>query len=184
VLEVEVKYRVPDPAALRARVEAVAAPAEERADEDHYHAAPDRDFARTDEAVRLRRVGDRNYLTYKGPKREAATKTRPEVEIPLGDGPAVAADALRFLAGLGYRPVAVVRKSRRVYTLDRGGFPVTVSLDEVAGVGHFAEVEVVTDESRFEAARAVVLGLAAELGLADQERRSYLELVLAAGRAG
>lgn len=179
MLEVEVKYRVPDPAGLLVKVESVAAFVEDRTDEDHYHAAPDRDFARTDEAVRLRRIGGRNYLTYKGPKREAATKTRPEVELPLGDGPEVAADALRFLAGLGYRPVGVVRKARRVYTLDRGGFPVTITLDRVDGIGDFAEVEVIAAEAQFEAAKAVVLGLAADLGLTDQERRSYLGMVLA-----
>ena len=63
---------------------AVARPARE--DTDHYFNAPDRDFAQTDEAFRLRRIGTGELLTYKGPKRDADTKTRTEVELRLADG--------------------------------------------------------------------------------------------------
>ena len=77
MLEVEVKYQTSDWERVRAALAdwgAVADPPRE--DTDHYFNAPDRDFARTDEAVRLRRIGPANYLTYKGPKRDADTKTR------------------------------------------------------------------------------------------------------------
>src|ERR1700733_2313489 len=53
---------------------------------DHYFNAPDRDYARTGEAFRLRRIGSHNFFTYKGPKRRAAVKIRTELEIPLPDG--------------------------------------------------------------------------------------------------
>jgi ABC-type sulfate transport system permease component len=46
---------------------------------------------RYDEAFRLRRVGERNYMTYKGPKLDATTKSRPEEEVRLADGAAALA---------------------------------------------------------------------------------------------
>ena len=83
-----------------------------------YFNPPDRDLKETDEAFRLRRIGRTNCLTYKGPKRDAETKTRTEIEVPLGDGDETAADMERMLVALGYRPVVVVRKQRRVYRFD------------------------------------------------------------------
>ncbi|HJZ58549.1 MAG TPA: class IV adenylate cyclase [Gemmataceae bacterium] len=184
MLEVEVKYRAADRDAVLVRLLALGADlAEERVDVDHYFNAPDRDFKQTDEAFRLRQIGKANWLTYKGPKREAATKTRKEVEVRLRDGDAIAADMEALLVCLGYRPVAVVRKRRAIYDLDRpvGGKPGTaeVCFDDVDRVGSFVEIEVQAEESEFEAAKATVLGIARELGLTDQERRSYLEMLLA-----
>jgi adenylate cyclase class 2 len=185
VLEVEVKYAGADFAALERRLRAWGAAEDPpRADADHYFNAPDRDFAATDEALRLRRIGENNFVTYKGPKRDALTKTRTEVEVPIAPGAAAADDFGRLLVHLGYRPVAVVRKARRVFHLRRDGFALEVTLDDVEGVGRFAELEIQAPEDQFGAARDVVLRTAAELGLTATERRSYLEMFLAArGRA-
>src|SRR5205823_5344249 len=147
VLEVEVKYRAPEPAAVRAKLLTLGAqPAGEADEADHYFNAPDRDFRRTDEAFRIRQTPGGTRLTYKGPRRETATKTRKEVEVPIGgadDG--VVARMTELLVCLGYRPVVVVRKRRAVYTLERpvGGTrrPVEVCFDEVEAVGSFVEVE-------------------------------------------
>src|SRR5262245_61667479 len=116
MLEVEMKFPGADFAAAERRLAewgAVADPGVTEA--DHYFNAPDRDFARTDEALRLRRVGRANFVTYKGPKRGTRGKTRTEVEVPLGDGDQVADDFRRLLGYLGYRPVAVVTKHRRLF---------------------------------------------------------------------
>ncbi len=145
---------------------------------DHYFNAPDRDFARTDEALRLRRIGSANRVTYKGPKRDAQTKTRTEIEVPLAKGDQAAEDFSRLLTHLGYRPVAVVRKQRRIFHLNRAGFALEVCLDEVDDVGRYAELEIVAPEEQLAAARDVVMALAAEWGLGPTERRSYLELLL------
>jgi adenylate cyclase class 2 len=179
MLEVEMKFHVDDLKALADRLaqSSVEEPTVRR-DSDQYFNAPDRDFAQTDEALRIRRTGDGNFVTYKGPKRDALTKTRTEIEVPLGDGDAAAEGFAQILVKLGYRPVAIVRKTRRVLHLERGGFQVQVCLDEVDGLGHFAELEIVAPEDRFEAARAVLLDLASELGLTRSERRSYLQLLL------
>src|SRR5437588_12515726 len=118
MLEVEVKYRDADRDAVQAKLLALGAvKLEERIDADQYFNAPDRDFKQTDEAFRLRRIGPKNRLTYKGPKRDAATKTRTEIEVSLADGDAPATDAERMLTCLGYRSVAIVRKRRAVYHL-------------------------------------------------------------------
>lgn len=182
MLEVEAKYRLTDQTAVEARLrEWGATLVANHAEADHYLNAPDRDFARTDEAFRLRRIGERNFLTYKGPRQDATSKTRTEVEIPCppGDGPAEA--FLTLFRHLGYRPVAVVRKRRRIFEWTRDGFVMHACLDDVDGVGQFIELEIVADESRYETAREAVFRTAAELGLGQSETRSYLEQLL--GRA-
>jgi adenylate cyclase class 2 len=180
MLEVEVKYSVDDFAPLESALALWGAElGASRRDEDHYFNAPDRDFARTDEAFRVRSVGPRNYVTYKGPKRDRETKTRFEIEVPIADGDANAADFRRLVTLLGYKPSGVVRKSRRVANCERDGFPLQICLDEVDNLGRFAELEVVAAEEQYEAAKAVVLTASRELGLTRVERRSYLEMVLA-----
>jgi adenylate cyclase class 2 len=179
MLEVEMKFRLPDWTALTAKLAEWGATADPvRKDTDNYFNAPDRDFAQTDEAVRVRRVGVSNVLTYKGPKLDTVTKTRTEIELKLADGPNPAADAVKFLSALGYRPVAVVTKLRTVYHFTRRGFPMQVCLDDVGAVGKFVEIEVMAEQDQMEAAKAAVLATAAELGLKDHERRSYLRLLL------
>src|SRR5262245_14508345 len=132
MLEVEVKYAVSDFAPLESVLARWGAPpGEPRRDADHYFNAPDRDFARTDEAVRVRSVGPQNFVTYKGPKRDRETKTRLEIEVPLADGPEVASDFRRLLTHLGYRRSGVVHKSRRIAHCQRGEFPLQICLDEV-----------------------------------------------------
>jgi adenylate cyclase class 2 len=181
MLEIEQKYARADFALLERRLtEWGAALGESHEEADHYFNAPDRDFARTDEAFRLRRVGSANYLTYKGPKQKAEAKVRTELEVSIQPGDDAADDMTRLLTYLGYRFVAVVKKRRRTAALERGGFAFTVCLDEVDGLGRFAEVEVLApDERRADAERALA-GLAGELGLSDVERSSYLGLVLSA----
>lgn len=181
MLEVEVKYRNADRAAAVATLlEWGATLAQDRTDADLYFQAPDRDLKATDEAFRLRRVGPKNYLTYKGPKRDAETKTRTEIEVPLGDGERAAADAERLLVALGYKPVMTVRKKRRVYHFHRDGFNMEACFDNVERVGEFVELEIVAEEAQYEAAKAALLAAAAELGLTQQEQRSYLGLLLEA----
>jgi pantoate--beta-alanine ligase len=179
MLEVEMKFRDADFAALEARLAAWGAgPPTDREDADHYFNAPHRDFARTDEALRLRRIGEANFVTYKGPKRDLQTKTRTEVEIPLAPGDAAAEGFAQVLQHLGFRPVAVVRKRRRLYTFEREGFHLEVCLDDVAEVGRFAELEIQATEQQLDAARDTLLRAAQDLGLSASERRAYLQLLL------
>jgi adenylate cyclase class 2 len=181
MLEIEQKFAHVDFAAIEHRLADWGAhPGEEHTESDHYFNAPDRDFARTDEAFRLRRVGAANFLTYKGPKRKDVVKIRTELEIPLRDGDEAAEQFMQLLVHLGYRPVAVVRKHRRMRHLKREGFALTVCLDEVEHLGRFAEVEILAPEEQVDKARMVLADIAVALGLTDLEKRSYLGMLLAA----
>jgi len=180
MLEVEVKYRSPDRDALKRILTTWGgSPKETRIEEDHYFNAPDRDFRTTDEAFRLRRIGPRNVLTYKGPKQDTATKTRTEIEVPLADGDATATNTREMLTALGYRHVTVVRKLREVWRFTRDGFTAEACFDDVDQVGAFVELEIQAESTDFERAKAAVLAAAEELGLTEMERRSYLTMFLA-----
>ncbi len=177
--EVELKFRVPDLPKISLRLAGLSASISAAHDEaDLYFAHPARDFSRTDEALRLRRKGDENFITYKGPKIDAATKTRREIELPLGTGDDAFQSWKTLLEAVGFRPVAEVRKLRRKAAVPWQGRAVEVSLDEVQGVGTFVEFEVIAEEADLEAAKACILSLADSLGLTQSERRSYLEMLL------
>src|SRR5438128_1411424 len=111
--EVEVKYRSVDHAQLRRRLlERGATPKPQVVQEDVYLSHPSRDFAATHEALRLRRIGTENRITYKGPRREGPTKTREEIEIPFAEGEDAFRQLARLFEALGFRPVATIRKTR------------------------------------------------------------------------
>ncbi|WEL21137.1 class IV adenylate cyclase [Halorhabdus sp. BNX81] len=144
---------------------------------DTYYNAPHRDFAATDEALRIRREHAHGEvtakITYKGPKVDGASKTREEHETSVGDGET--ADAI--FRGLGFEPAATVEKQRHRYALRNS----TVTLDDVTDLGEFVEVErAVETDAEIEAARESVTSLLSDLGLdpADSIRTSYLGLLL------
>lgn len=182
MLEVEAKFRLPDPAAIERRLLALGARLiADHVEADHYLNAPDRDFARTDEALRLRRIGPDNFLTYKGPRRDSTSKTRQELELPCPPGDDSAKDFLELFGLLGYRPTAVVQKQRKIYEWNRDRFRVHACLDAVEKVGSFVELEIVADEADYALAHETLFQIAAELDLGATETRSYLEQLL--GRA-
>jgi adenylate cyclase class 2 len=179
MLEVEQKFRVSDFAALMARLNSLGAKlGEPQIQVDRYFNHPARDFAQTDEALRIRQVGEQNCLTYKGPKLDTTTKTRREIEVSIASGEVAAEQFAEMLVSLGFRPVAEVRKERRQTTLERHGRTIEIVLDQVDRVGQYVELEIVIDASEMDAAKDAINGLAAELGLNDNERKSYLELLL------
>jgi len=179
-LEVELKYRVTEHEDLVARLENVGIVWRETIDQcDLYWAHPARDFAQTDEALRVRNVGEQCWITYKGPKLDALTKTRRELELPLGTGGDTLRDWRELLSALSFRPVAEVRKSRRLGLLRWHAREVEVALDTLPTLGSFVEFELSVDEAEVDSARQTLLGLAAALQLHDSVRTSYLELLLA-----
>ncbi len=180
--EVENKFPVTDLSRLTVQLESLGAQFDEVLDQvDTYFAHPDRDFAVTDEALRIRRIGDTNLITYKGPKVDQATKTRRELELPLAAGADRVEQYSELLVALGFRTVAEVRKRRRTGHLDWQEWRVELALDEVSPLGQFVELEIGVEESRLPQAQAAVLRLGQHLGLSQPERRSYLEMVLAVG---
>jgi len=166
---------------------------------DTYYDHPGRDFATTDEALRLREVrpldgdgpgaspaGDaETRLTYKGPLVDETTKTREEFETGVADGPT----AGTILERLDFAPAATVRKRRRRF--ERGAD--TVTLDAVDELGEFVEVEREVsvpngadgaDSPAVNQARNGARDLLRDLGLDPDDgiRTSYLGLLLE-GRA-
>jgi adenylate cyclase class 2 len=177
--EVEQKFPVGDLAAVEAKLKALGAVVSEPCSEiDTYYAHPARDFARTDEALRLRRSSAGSFITYKGPKVDATTKTRWEIDLPLAiddRGPGAWAS---LLEALGFTPVAEVRKQRRKARVPWQDRQIETTLDEVADVGTFVELELTADAQDADGAKRSIASLAEALGLEDSERRSYLELLL------
>lgn len=183
--EVEQKFRIADLPALERELAALGGKHHETVEQvDCYFAHPARDFARTDEALRLRQVGELNYITYKGPKIDATTKTRREFEIALAAGAQSAADAASLLESLGFTRVAQVRKRRIHSTLRWQNREVGVALDHIAELGNFVELEIIAKAADVEQARDCIASLASRLHLSSSERRSYLELLLLSQQPG
>lgn len=187
MLEVELKASLGDLTAEELEKRALALgflPEERVREEDVYFNGAERDFRRTDEALRLRGVwrlpdgGRESLVTYKGPKLDRVSSTRTEYEMAVSDGEA----ARKILEALGYRVFAVVDKVRRTFRL--GG--AALCLDEVTDLGGFLELELLVpgEEQREEAVKRLMALLEA-LGVSRERltRRSYLELLASNGRA-
>jgi adenylate cyclase, class 2 len=177
--EVEVKFPLPDADAMRERLRKLGAAFLGNENQvDRYFNHPARDFARTDEALRTRYDSSGTTLTYKGPKIDALTKTRRELEVDLTGGESAVDGLVDVLLALGFNEIRVVAKTRQMLSLDWHGTSIEVSIDDVCGLGSFIELECVCGADEVERTRALVLQVARELGLAESERRSYLEMLL------
>jgi adenylate cyclase, class 2 len=182
--EVEVKYRLADLDQLQRRLAERGTAAQPAiVQEDTYFSHPSRDFALTNEALRLRRIMEENRITYKGPRRSGPTKTREEIEIGVAPGDEARRDLLRLFEKLGFHPVATIRKTRTPFHLTAERHDIEVALDEAEGLGDFAEIETLAaTESDLPAAQAAILAVADQLGLTEVEPRSYLRMALDARR--
>ncbi len=181
MLEAEIKLAIDADAAraLEARLKALgASPLAPVEQHDIYFAHPARDFATTDEALRLRQDAGGLRVTYKGPKLDPPRKTREEIEFPVGTD---LETARTLLERLGFIPVASVEKSRREFVLE-GPPRAVISIDELPDLGTFCEIE--AEAESVAEGRDALDGLAIRLGLADRPpiAESYLELLLRARR--
>lgn len=141
---------------------------------DEYYSHPSRDFAITDEALRLRTENDLTVITYKGPKLDRETKTREEFEVSIANRATMAS----ILDRLGFKPVIKISKKRHVYGL-KG---ITVCFDSVVGLGDFIEFEVDSDD--VDRGKSAIFSLMREIGVSGSERRSYLELLMEKAGSG
>jgi adenylate cyclase class 2 len=177
--EVEQKHCVPDLRVLEERLaERGVAIGPPIAQSDRYFAHPCRDFSQTDEALRIRTVGDRSFVTFKGPRLDTATKMRRELELPLNASDADGSQFAGLLELLGFKPVAVIRKYRRKFKIESKGRYVEGAVDDVEQVGTYVELELMADEQGLDEAKRIISKLATELDLGPSERRSYLEMLL------
>lgn len=166
MLEVEVKAKIEDPSETEKIVlKKGGLFVKEVIEEDLYFSHPCRDFARTDEALRLRYVEDKTYLTYKGPKIDKKTKTREEFQVRLDSFQ----EGHLIFNALGFGDVHTVKKRRRYFKLE----DYEVTIDSVEDLGDFIEIEA---KDGYEPDK--LLDLLSELGGIGSETKSYLELIL------
>ncbi|MEM0350667.1 MAG: class IV adenylate cyclase [Archaeoglobaceae archaeon] len=162
-MEVEAKFKLKE--GVLEKIERIARFLEEKEEFDLYFSHPCRDFAETDEALRIR-VEKKIKMTYKGPKVDEETKTREEVNLIIDNFE----NAVRLLEFLGFRKYKSIRKKRRIYELNGA----IICVDEVESLGKFVEIEVkgLSEKQKiFEIAR--ILGYSKE----ESIRLSYLELL-------
>lgn len=177
--EVELKFPVADSSLAVERLQSLGAihrgSCRQR---DTYFAHPQRSFAETNEALRLRQIDDENFITYKGPVIDRETKTRREIELSVQPGDSAGRQFAELWEQLGFQPVQSVVKMRDSYQLNWQNRQCEVCVDRVEQLGTFMEVETIAQADDLADAKQVVLDLAAELDLLDPEPRSYLELLL------
>jgi predicted adenylyl cyclase CyaB len=178
--EVERKARVSDPGALERRLLAGGVERGRSDKEDRYYLigwSPGRpiDMA-ADPIFRVRIERDEAVLGYKTRRFEGATEINDEREIPLGD-PGPVRHWLETYLGL--RPFVVKHKRTRLFRL--AGFErANVELNEVDGLGHFLEVEVICAADEIAEAVALIDAVFAELDVddSDVEPRYYIDLLM------
>ncbi|MDD1660115.1 MAG: class IV adenylate cyclase [Methanomicrobiales archaeon] len=176
MMEIEAKIRVSALEPVRARLRGrKARHLGVRVERDVYYNAPHRDFAATDEALRVRYSEGAPVLTYKGPKLPGeGPKAREEICVAVDQG-----DLMELvLERLGFPRTAQVVKERDLYQLEGA----TIALDTVESLGTFIEIEAPPGLSRQEAVRRI-RDIAEELGVRGESLSvSYLEMLLSTPR--
>jgi len=174
MIEVEVKARIDDPKHIERSIIAIGAtPIGIENQADTYYNASSHDFAKTDEALRIRVQDNKYFLTYKGPRMDTVSKTRKEFEVEINDANSMG----DILSSLGFSPVATIVKKRKRYRI--GDF--FIALDSVRSLGDFLEVEIdLKDSKNYEEKVEIIFKFIEKLGI-DRDstvRESYLEMFL------
>ncbi|MDR0900037.1 MAG: class IV adenylate cyclase [Methanobrevibacter sp.] len=185
MIEVEVKAKIKDFNSIKKKLNDInAKKSHAEYQEDSYFNSPTRDFRKTDEALRIRKVMIDNrevetlndedvsvFITYKGPKIDQSSKTREEIEVGIEDANKVA----KIFQHLGFKQTANVVKNRTIYKLDE----YIISLDDVEGLGPYMEIEAdLEDGAIFQDALNNIFDIFHKLDIHDGfERTSYLELL-------
>lgn len=168
--EIELKFRLDDPQALRNRLrESRARLAAHRFEVNRIFDTPDRRLLSGDCGLRIREsrpvqgIGrSKPTLTFKGPRQSREAKSREELATTVAD----AEDAATILARLGFNEVITYEKRRELWRLD----DCEVCLDELPRLGWFVEIEGPNT--------AALESIRSQLGLTDTPalRETYVEL--------
>ncbi|MFK7777789.1 MAG: class IV adenylate cyclase [Gimesia sp.] len=178
MLEVEQKFALSDRDALFDRLEHLGATRGICLEQqDFYFSHPVRNFAETDEAIRIRCNGLENRITYKGPKRATISKVRKEIEVGFASGQPAFEQMAEMLEILGFQPLRTVKKRRTPFTyLQQNAFE--IAIDDVEGLGMFVEIELLVEEPELQNAEIAINQLAETLKLTDSIRKSYLGMLI------
>jgi predicted adenylyl cyclase CyaB len=189
MIEVELKARIRDRAAVEAAVAAFARPAGRVDKRDAYWHGPDWRLNRGTRGFRVRSElpagsgpGDvvATVVTFKDKRSEGGIEINREVEFGVTDGVAFVEFARRLGCELFYHK----RKSGLAFKAGQGD--ATIEIVEVEGLGDFIEIELLLeddDPARIALAQGEIRALLARSGVAeaDIESRFYSELLIAAG---
>jgi len=181
--EIEIKFRLDDPDALRRRLRGLHAESEgDEEERNRIFDFPDHRLRNADSALRVRTVFEDDEpvsttLTYKGPRQPTVPPRREQLELEVEDEETIAT----LLARIGLREQVHYEKRRETWLLPvrPSGGPnemVAVLLDELPELGWFIEIEGPACEAVLEAVRR--LGLDPSQAL----RESYVELAAREGR--
>jgi adenylate cyclase class 2 len=185
-IEIELKAWVDDPGAVREKLDALARYNGEFLKEDRYwkqENPADGPPSLPLSGVRIRKESGRDAggrgrraitVTWKSKETREGLEVNDEREFSVSDAESFG----ELLGRLGLKPAASKRKSG--FSWDYGG--ITAELTEVAGLGWFAELEIIRGSGTPEtvsAARRRLLDLLAKLGIGEDriEPRYYTELL-------
>lgn len=176
MIEVEVKAKIDDFDSIKSKLDKLGAVKTiTQIQEDLYFKSPIVDFAKTDEALRIRTVktcaDEKILITYKGPKLNSKSKTREEIELAIENSEKTE----KILEHLGFKKVRVVKKEREYYSYKN----FEISLDDVEGLDPYMEIEIgVEDGIDYHKAQDSIFELYDKIGINDGfENTSYLELL-------
>jgi adenylate cyclase class 2 len=135
-LETEIKIRISSVRATRLRLRRLGFRIHKRRvfERNVILDTPARDIVKTGQLIRIRRVGGRAIVTYKGPSKNGRHKSREEIETQVADPEALET----IFARLGLQPTFRYEKIRTEY--ERPGNGGIVTVDETP-VGDFLEIE-------------------------------------------
>ncbi len=139
---------------------------------DIYFGHPCKDLKETDEALRIRTLGDSYEITYKGSRFDDKSKSREEINIEIRDKD----NFLALFDKMGFTQTGKVDKEREVW-VHQG---ITISLDRVVDLGDFIEFEVIVDnEEEMQINISKIKDLVRSLGMDPdmQILSSYLTLI-------
>ncbi|MBQ2832813.1 class IV adenylate cyclase [Methanobrevibacter sp.] len=176
MIEVEVKAKINSFKEIEDKLSQIGAvKTKDEFQEDIYFNSPVVDFAETDEALRIRTTKQNNetniFITYKGPKIDAKSKTRKEIEMGIANS----SQCSEIFEALGFEKVRTVRKDRQYFSYQN----FEISLDDVEGLDPYMEIEIALDDGKdYSEAQESIFKLFEKLGITDGfERTSYLELL-------
>jgi adenylate cyclase class 2 len=174
LIEAELKARVADPAALRARLEQLAA-GETSIYRDAYYDHPGRDLTAQGRELRVRVTETsgvrRALLTYKEPAADAASGSKPEHETAVADASVVD----MILRALGTDVLIRFEKhcvNYRFTAKGRDMLATVVTVPEIDGV--FLELETLAAEHDLADALGDVRTVLGELGLTEGDLTTEL----------
>ncbi len=176
MIEIEIKAKVTDPKLAFEKIKYIGGVySHSEIQRDIYFNGENKDFKKTDEALRIREIPDGddfiNILTFKGPKLDSETKTREEIEVIIDNKE----NMTDILINLGYKPSALVNKVRRIFKYEE----YTITVDKLNELGYFMEIEFVAEDTEnIDKIQENIFKIFEKMGINEGfEKTSYLELL-------